>query len=407
MKCRLADLKWPLVLIAGWATVALVAGCRPPANDPPTAHKPPSATNPPSAIHQETAEEPAIDVDVSGPAEADVDQEISLNVVVTSGAKVAPEGLSVHVVPPSGIELVDGDSGTQHDLVFSKPGSSAGSTADTTIQLRPSRPGSFGITLEIRSDGKILSSDWHVVTVPNPNADTMAPPDDHRPAPPDLGPPLVDDPENLQKLDPVDPVWITKDRKSVVVQGQICQTQAPLETFACLRGTKEHESVVVVHSAAKVIHVGLLATDIEEGNPVQFYPDFIPARGPEVEVTVVWKNDQGETVRARGQDMVHNVIKKQAMQEPWVFVGSQFVKYDDGKEYYLADSEGVLIGVANFTGAVLDVPVKSSDAAASLLYEAFTKNIPPLGTPVTLVLTPKRQEGEASKQGEADPNEKE
>ena len=80
-----------------------------------------------------------------------------------------------------------------------------------------------------------------------------------------------------------------------------------------------------------------MATEIKPGNPVQFYPDFIPARGPEVEVTVVWKNDQGKTVRARGQEMVHNVIKKQAMQEPWVFVGSQFVKYDDGQEYYLAD----------------------------------------------------------------------
>ena len=35
------------------------------------------------------------------------------------------------------------------------------------------------------------------------------------------------------------------------------------------------------------------------------------------------------------------------------------------------------------------VPIRSSDSNAVLLFEAFTERIPPLGTPVTLILTPK------------------
>jgi hypothetical protein len=39
---------------------------------------------------------------------------------------------------------------------------------------------------------------------------------------------------------------------------------------------------------------------------------------------------------------------------------------------------------------MLDLPVKSSQDNQELLYEAFTEHIPPLGTRVRLVLTPKR-----------------
>ena len=407
MNPRLLELKRPLVMIAIWATIGLVVGCRPGAEESGAISEPPSINIPASPPEEAMDRAAVIGLDVSGPAEAGVDEEISLKVVVASDGGVPPKGLSVHLIPSSGMELVDGESGVRRELFFSAAGSSSRGAADTTFRLRASRPGLFGISVEIRSGNEVLGNDWHAVTVPNPNAVVIDPMDDRRPAPPDLGPPLVDDLKNLQRLDPVDLVWITRDRASVVVQGQICQTQAPLETFACLRGTKEHESVIVVYSSAHTIHAGLLATGIEPGNPVQFYPDFIPGRGPEVEVTVVWKNEQQKTVRARGQEMVRNVSKKQPMKEPWVFVGSRFVKYDDGEEFYMADGEGVLIGVANFTGAVLDIPVRSSDSGASLLFEALTEKIPPLATPVTLLLTPKRQEGESEKKSQTDPDETE
>ena len=227
--------------------------------------------------------------------------------------------------------------------------------------------------------------------------------------------PLVDDPDSLEPLQPNQPIWIDRDRTCVVMVGRVCQRRAPLELFACLKGSKEHESVVVVDTDAYVLHAGLLLTNAEPGSPVRFDPEFAPASGPEIEVTVVWEDQEGRRRRARGQDWVRDVAELytmfdgvvanqfddelnvgdqfaawKEMEHPWVFAGSQLLKDDrTGEPYYLADAEGDLICVSNFPSAVLDVPIRSSDSNVALLFEAFTERIPPLGTPVTLVLTPK------------------
>ena len=53
---------------------------------------------------------------------------------------------------------------------------------------------------------------------------------------------------------------------------------------------------------------------------------------------------------------------------------------------------GDFICVSNFTTAMLDIPVESSQSNEGLLFEADTKKIPPLGTPIRMVLTPKLEE---------------
>jgi len=208
---------------------------------------------------------------------------------------------------------------------------------------------------------------------------------------PDLGPPLVEHPENLEKLHPSYPVWFDKANRSVVLVGAVCQRYVPLELFACLRGSKEHESVVAVPTQAYVVHAGLLAAGAEPGAPVQFRPEYVPPSGTEIKVDVIWKDDQGQVRRCRAQDWVRNAETGDAMTLRWVFAGSRFQSDETtGERLYLADMTGELICVSNFPSAVLDVPVRSTDADASLLFEAFAERIPPRGTPVTLVLTPKR-----------------
>lgn len=77
------------------------------------------------------------------------------------------------------------------------------------------------------------------------------------------------------------------------------------------------------------------------------------------------------------------------MQADWVFAGSGFFTDEDtGKKYYLAE-DGDVICVANFPDAMIDIAVKSSaDAAAGLMFEAYTERLPPKGTPVWLELVP-------------------
>jgi hypothetical protein len=207
---------------------------------------------------------------------------------------------------------------------------------------------------------------------------------------PDLGPPLVENAGELKRLHAEFPVWIDRTGARVVVIGSVCQRQTPLELFACVRGSKEHESVLSVPVKASLIHVGLLAVGAEAGSPAQFQPKYVPARGTEIEVGLVWKDAKGKLQTARGQDWVRNAKTKKALEHPWVFAGSRFYENPVTKtRYYQADAEGDLICVSNFPSAALDLTIASTADDADLLYEAFTENIPPRGTPVTVLLTPK------------------
>jgi hypothetical protein len=106
-------------------------------------------------------------------------------------------------------------------------------------------------------------------------------------------------------------------------------------------------------------------------------------------VTIVWKDKQGERHQARAQDWVRHMQTGKPMEYPWVFAGSRFsTDTQTGRQFYHADWEGDLICVSNFPDAVLDVPVPSSDSNDALLFEAITERIPPVGTPVTLLLKP-------------------
>jgi len=204
-----------------------------------------------------------------------------------------------------------------------------------------------------------------------------------------LGSPLVDHPERLKRLDPQKPLWLDPDGKRVVMIGQVCQTDAPLEVFACLKGTKEHEAVVTVDIEAYKVHAALLAIGAKAGHPVQWAPDYVPATGSVIEVTVHWKDAQGKVRSARAQDWIRNVKTGRAMEHEWVFAGSRFwVDPDTGQRRYEAES-GEFICVSNFSNAMLDLPIESSQANSDLLFETFSERIPPLGTPVTIVLRPK------------------
>ena len=90
----------------------------------------------------------------------------------------------------------------------------------------------------------------------------------------------------------------------------------------------------------------------------------------------------------RAQEWIKNIKTKQAMREHWVFAGSGFwTDETTGEQWYYAEG-GELICVSNFPSALLDIPIKSSDGADQLLFEAYTENIPPKGTRVHLVLKP-------------------
>ncbi len=206
-------------------------------------------------------------------------------------------------------------------------------------------------------------------------------------------------PRHAKPLPKPDQVWVDKERGQVMVDGYIALREGYLEMFACIAGTKEHESIVAVRSRAKVVHAALLAVGAESGTPVEFVPEFKPPTGDEIEVEVRWLGEDGKWQSARGQDWVVDADTKKQLDVPWVFAGSGFwTDEETGERFYMAEG-GEMICVSNFATATLDVPIESSSATEGLLFEAKPDGIPPLGTPVRLVLTVKKAQpvdGEAN-----------
>jgi hypothetical protein len=192
----------------------------------------------------------------------------------------------------------------------------------------------------------------------------------------------------LRRLSKTDEIWLDLPGKRVIVGGRIAIAAGQIEVFACPAGSKEHEAIVATRSPARLVHAGLLALGLEPGNPVSFDPEYVPARGPKVAVRVRWKDAEGKWQERPAQELIRNTRTDEQLNTDWVFAGSGFWRDPaDGTEYYQADG-GDMICVSNFPGAMLDLPIESSDANATLLFAAFEGRVPPAGTDVELILTP-------------------
>ncbi len=207
--------------------------------------------------------------------------------------------------------------------------------------------------------------------------------------PPELPTPKLPVPFGAKRLAPNDDAWLDAKHKQVILDGEICLRQGMLEMFACTRGSKEHESIVTLDTKAYLAHAALLALGAKTGGPAQFDPTYQPASGTEIEVLVEWQGKDGKRHQARAQEWIRDLSTKKAMTHGWVFAGSGFwIDPSSGKRHYQAEG-GDFICVSNFPSAMLDLPIKSTQTNEGLLFEALTDRIPPLGTPVRVILRPK------------------
>lgn len=192
----------------------------------------------------------------------------------------------------------------------------------------------------------------------------------------------------LVRLSPDGDVWLDKVNKRLVMDGEVCLREGQLEMFACLKNTKEHESIVAVKTKAFVVHAALLALGAKVGNVVQFDPKYVPASGTIIDITLEWTDKEGKARKARGQDWVQDAKTKKPLTANWVFAGSSFWTDDAGAKHYNAES-GDFVCVSNFPSAMLDLPIESPQANDDLLFTAATEVVPPRGTKVKMYLTPR------------------
>ena len=204
-----------------------------------------------------------------------------------------------------------------------------------------------------------------------------------------LAEPTIEIGENWTQLSKDFEVWVDKKAKLVMFAGHVCLTDGQLEMFICPRGTKEHESVIASSVLSSHVHAALLLIGCNPGKASAWDPVYRPVSGPTIDATLKWRDEKsGKTSSLDAKQWIRDSQTGKAMTQRWVFGGSGFWKDPDtGQEVYFGDS-GELICLSNFSTATIDVDVKSSQANDGLMFEAFTENIPPVGTKVYTILKP-------------------
>jgi hypothetical protein len=175
----------------------------------------------------------------------------------------------------------------------------------------------------------------------------------------------------------------------VLINAFVCLREGMLEQLLCRAGTKEHESILSAEIDAKLVHAALMAAGAEPGKPVQFRPQYAPASGTVIKVSLQYEKG-GKTVIVPAQKWVRTIKTQKELTHNWVFAGSMLFNNSfqpDAPPIYAAN-DGDVICVANFESAMLDLPIPSSADNDDLDFEAFTERIPPEGTNVIIILEP-------------------
>jgi hypothetical protein len=174
----------------------------------------------------------------------------------------------------------------------------------------------------------------------------------------------------------------------IVMDAEVCLRSGPLELLVCKAGTKEYESILRTEARAAQLHAGLLMLGLSPGKPAEWTGEgeasrFLPPRGAELTVTLRWTDTAGRRREVPAGRWLRPADGGDTP-ERWVFVGSEVLP---GGRYW-ADVEGDVITVSNFASAVVDVPFESTTDNALLQFEAAEEHVPPVGTPVKVIIEP-------------------
>jgi hypothetical protein len=178
-------------------------------------------------------------------------------------------------------------------------------------------------------------------------------------------------------------VRIDANNRELVVTGHVNQVRGVIELLACGPGGKTHESVFVVDVAPLDLCAGLALLGLRPGGS-DFGVGIGPPRGGRVDVTVVWR-DGGQTHEVPAGQVVHHRGHGAVLGDAeWVYNGSLV---EDGR--LAAEREQSLIATYWDPWAIfnLGLPCGEDDT----LLEAHEPNLPPIGTLISLHISPGRE----------------
>src|SRR5262245_15190667 len=199
-----------------------------------------------------------------------------------------------------------------------------------------------------------------------------------------------------------DGITVDKDKKTVTIDAKIAPRKLddpkfegkiyPIEVIACWeypKGQKSHETVVTIDVKPGEVHKALESLGVKAGKPADVQADK-PAEGPELNVYIEFSKDGGATRRvAIGQLLLDiKTGKPLGKSVRFRFTGSEMVQPDPNKpeKAYGADRTGTLIAIFPVTASTMMQSNLSMKEEKYVKLETDQKTLPPVGTPVKLIL---------------------
>jgi hypothetical protein len=175
--------------------------------------------------------------------------------------------------------------------------------------------------------------------------------------------------------------------KQIRVDCEALHCEAPLEFFCVTAGGNEHESVIRTRAKPSQIHTALLMLGLQPGEPVKYSESdrkWFPPHGPPLKISIEYVKD-GKQYSMPAYKLMRDVHTKQTMPPlTWVFTGSRVM--EDGT--YAADVTSYVVSIVNFDLTLIDIPALASSANETLEWETNLDLMPPLGSPMTMIIEP-------------------
>lgn len=176
-------------------------------------------------------------------------------------------------------------------------------------------------------------------------------------------------------------VQVDPDLRCVLATGYVNQVEGAIELLACGPGGKVHESVLVLEVNPVDLQSALLLIGLKSGPPMREL-GMGPPQGDAVTIWVTWEHE-GRRVAQPLESLAYEWKKKRPLRtEGWIFNGSLF---EDGKFKALAEESLI----ASYWDPWAIINVQSELGADDEALSVNRSVVPPLHTPVTLLLEPR------------------
>jgi hypothetical protein len=223
-----------------------------------------------------------------------------------------------------------------------------------------------------------------------PDVKPAAPPTDLQPADPTQ--------PQVRKLDEfryqIGNVTLDQKNREIRFPTKVNMSEGLLEYLIVLQHGKIHEALLLTEISSVHLNLAftllrfppsreLFSTIDETGHMTGLYPD-VPAAvraGARIALDVEW-DDNGKTRRVPINEWLQNSTKGTPMPpSPWLYCGADFY---EGK--FVPEMTGDITSICIAPAALINYA--STDNQTDTVWVGTPKQIPPVGTPVTLIITP-------------------